>query len=108
MQLVSRLYATAADIGVAAALNLIFIYKYTGYILDFKVLFRNTIIAAIMGIFMYFLYDMSMSVTSSLFLRLLTTTVCGSALYIGLMVLTKGLTRTDAQSLPFFGKYFYN
>lgn len=101
-------YATAADIGVAAALNLIFIYKYTGYILDFKVVFRNTIIAAVMGIFMYFLYDMSTAVTSSLFLQLLTTTVCGSALYIGLMVLTKGLTRTDAQSLPFFGKYFYN
>ena len=101
-------YATAADIGVAAALNLIFIYKYTGYILDFKVVFRNTIIAAIMGIFMYFLYDMSTAVTSSLFLQLLTTTVCGSALYIGLMVLTKGLTRTDAQSLPFLGKYFYN
>ena len=100
-------YATAADIGVAAGLNLIFIYKYTGYILDVKVVLRNTLAAAVMGVTMYFLYAAAATVTASLFIRLLMTTAAGSAIYLGIMTLTGGVTREDAKKIPFFGKFFY-
>ncbi|WP_273061691.1 putative polysaccharide biosynthesis protein [Colibacter massiliensis] len=100
-------YATVADIGVAAGLNLIFIYKYTGYILDLRVVVRNTIIAAVMGVSMYFIYTSLAAVPTSLFIGLLVTTAAGSAVYLVLMSLSGGLTRQDAQKLPFFGKYFY-
>ena len=100
-------YATVADIGVAAGLNLIFIYKYTGYILDLRVVVRNTIIAAVMGVSMYFIHASLAAVPTSLFIGLLVTTAAGSAVYLVLMSLSGGLTRRDAQKLPFFGKYFY-
>ena len=97
-------YATVADIGVAAALNLIFIYRKTGYIIDVKTVVRNVVCAAIMGVAMYFLYGAIGHI--GLFLSLAATTVVGSAIYIGLMAVSGGVTRADAQRLPFFGRFF--
>ena len=42
-------YATVADIGVAAALNLFFIYRHTGYIIHANIIVKNVVSAAIMG-----------------------------------------------------------
>jgi stage V sporulation protein B len=98
-------YATAADIGVAAALNLVFIYKHTGYVVSFKMVLRNVICALIMGIAMYYCYDFAAAHTG-LFLSLLITTIIGSAIYIGLMISSGGLTREDASKIPFFNRFF--
>ena len=65
---------------------------------------RNVICAAVMGVAMYFLYDAIGHI--GLFLSLTITTVAGSAIYIGLMAATGGVTRADAQRLPFFGRFF--
>lgn len=97
-------YATVADIGVAAALNLVFIYRKTGYIIDVKTVVRNVVCAAIMGVAIYFLYGAIGHI--GLFLSLAATTVVGSAIYIGLMAVSGGVTRADAQRLPFFGRFF--
>lgn len=97
-------YATVADIGVAAALNLIFIYRKTGYVIAAKTIIRNVLCAAIMGIVMYFLYDAIGSI--GLFISLAVTTIVGSAIYIGLMAVSGGVTREDAQHMPFLGRFF--
>ena len=102
--IVGASYATVADIGVAAGLNLIFIYKHTGYVLDVKNIAKNIISAAVMGVAMYFCYSFISSI--GLFLSLLFTTILGTVIYIGLMVLMKGVTRDDAQKMPFFGRFF--
>ena len=60
-----------------------------------------------MGVTMYFLYAAAATVTASLFIRLLMTTAAGSAIYLGIMTLTGGVTREDAKKIPFFGKFFY-
>lgn len=97
-------YATVADIGVAAALNLVFIYRHTGYILNVKDVVRNIACAVVMGITMYFAYSFLEGI--GLFLSLLITSILGIAIYILLMVLCKGLTRSDAAKMPFFGRFF--
>ena len=97
-------YATVADIGVAAGLNLFFIYRKTGYIIDVKIILRNVVCAVIMGVVMYFLYAAIGSI--GLFISLAVTTIVGSAVYLGLMALCGGVTREDAARVPFFGRFF--
>jgi len=98
-------YATVADIGVAAALNLWFIYRHTGYIVQVSVVLKNVICAAIMGAAMYYLYAF-LSVHTGLFLSLFVTCALGFALYLVLMAVCGGVTKDDAQKLPFFGRFF--
>ncbi len=98
-------YATVADIGVAAALNLFFIYRHTGYIIHANIIVKNVVSAAIMGVIMYFVYDF-LYLHIGLFLSLFLTCLLGSAIYIGLMVLTSGVTREDAAKMPFISRFF--
>lgn len=98
-------YATVADIGVAAALNLFFIYRHTGYIIDLKVVAKNIFSAAVMGVIMYFLYQF-LHAHIGLFLSLFGTCIAGSAIYIGLMALCGGVTKEDAAKMPFIGRFF--
>ncbi len=98
-------YATVADIGVAAALNLFFIYRHTGYIIDLKVVAKNIVSAAVMGVIMYFLYEF-LHAHIGLFLSLFGTCIAGSVIYIGLMVLCGGVTKEDAVKMPFIGRFF--
>ena len=98
-------YATVADIGVAAALNLFFIYRYTGYVIHVNVVIKNIFAAAIMGVAMYFLYEF-LKLHVGLFLSLFITCAVGSAIYIALMALTGGVTRADVAKMPFIGRFF--
>lgn len=98
-------YATVADIGVAAALNLFFIYRHTGYIIHANIIVKNVVSAAIMGVIMYFVYDF-LYLHIGLFLSLFLTCLLGSAIYIGLMALTGGVTREDAAKMPFISRFF--
>ena len=98
-------YATVVDIGVAAALNLFFIYRHTGYIIDLRIVIKNVAAAAIMGVVMYLVYPI-LHDHISLFLSLFLTCILGSALYIGCMALTGGVTREDAAKMPFIGRFF--
>lgn len=98
-------YATVADIGVAAALNLFFIYRHTGYIIDLKVVAKNIVSAAVMGVIMYFLYQF-LHAHTGLFISLFGTCIAGSVIYIGLMVLCGGVTKEDAVKMPFIGRFF--
>ena len=98
-------YATVADSGVAAALNLFFIYRHTGYIIHANIIVKNVVSAAIMGVIMYFVYDF-LYLHIGLFLSLFLTCLLGSAIYIGLMALTSGVTREDAAKMPFIGRFF--
>ena len=49
-------WATVADIGFAALLNLIYIKKYTGYFLDISLLWKNVVSAGVMGILIFLSY----------------------------------------------------
>lgn len=97
-------YATVVDIAIAALLNMIFVKKYTGYFLDFSILWKNFVSAGIMGIIMYFLYAF-LEIKIHMFFAFLITAIVGSIIYILLMVLTKGFTKDDAKKLPFVKKF---
>lgn len=98
-------YATVADIGFAALLNLFYIRKYTGYFLDFSILWKNVVSALIMGVVMFFLYG-ALLPHMPMFVNLVITASIGSAIYIGIMVLVKGLNRHDGARMPLIGRFF--
>ena len=97
-------YATVADIGVAAVLNMCFIYREIGYVIEVKVILKNIVSAAVMGVAMYFMYPYLFS-HIGLFLSLFLSCIIGSVIYIGGMVLSGGVTRQDAAKMPFIGRF---
>lgn len=105
MGITGAAWATVADIGVAALLNLIWIKKYTGYFLDFSLLWKNVVSAIIMGIAMYFMYPPLESVMHKFFAMAITAFI-GGVIYVIIMFLLKGLNKHDAQRMPVIGKFF--
>lgn len=97
-------YATVADIGLAALINLIYVKRYTGYFLDWSVLFKNILSALIMGLSMIEFYQL-MTNTLSLALNFILTATLGGIIYILSMILMKGLTRRDGERIPFVRKF---
>lgn len=98
-------WATVADIGFAALLNLIYIKKYTGYFLDFSILWKNVVSAGIMGVLIYLSYQ-ALSTTLPMWANFLLTGIEGLVLYVIIMVLLKGLDKNDGASMPLVGKFF--
>lgn len=105
MGITGAAWATVADIGVAALLNLIWIKKYTGYFLDFSLLWKNIVSAIIMGVAMYFIYPPMESVMHKFFAMAITAFI-GGVIYVIIMFLLKGLNKHDAERMPLIGKFF--
>lgn len=97
-------YATVVDIGFAAALNLYFIYKYTGYIFDIKNLLQNCLSALVMGIVVYWLYPL-LAQTGSLFLSLTCTALIGLGVYLLVMILCGGTKKEELRKLPIVSRF---
>lgn len=93
--------ATVADFAVAAILNMIFIYKYTGYKLSLGSIMRPAIASSCMGAVIYgiLLLTGKAGAWSILFAMLASVPTYALAL-MG----TGGLTRDDLNNIPFIGR----
>lgn len=98
-------WATVADIGFAALLNLIYIKKYTGYFLDLSLLWKNVVSAGIMGILIYLTYHYLLS-GLPMWANFILTGLEGLLLYVIIMVLLKGLNKDDGANMPMIGRFF--
>ncbi len=103
--IVGASYATVADIGFAALLNLIYIKNLTGYFLDFSILWKNIVSAGIMGAILYLSYH-SLSSTLPMAANFILSGIEGILLYIIIMIILKGLNRNDGASMPLIGRFF--
>lgn len=92
--------ATVADIGVAAALNLYFINRYTGYILNVRELANICLAAGIMGTLVYYLDEF---LASAAILKTLVTLGAGAIIYVVVLLLLGCLTDRDICRLPLLG-----
>ena len=98
-------WATVADIGFAALLNLIYIKKYTGYFLDISLLWKNVVSAGVMGILIFMSYHYLTDVLP-MWANFILTGIEGLLLYVIIMVLLKGLNKNDGASMPLIGRFF--
>ncbi|MBS6293386.1 polysaccharide biosynthesis protein [Veillonella sp.] len=98
-------WATVADIGFAALLNLIYIKKYTGYFLDISLLWKNVVSAGVMGILIFMSYHYLTDILP-MWVNFILTGIEGLLLYVIIMVLLKGLNKNDGASMPLIGRFF--
>ena len=95
--------ATLADIGLAAVLNLYFIYRYTGYVFCFADLVKNGGAAVILSGILYLGYPPLQDLLGNRFIAMGLISGFGGLVYVGTMLCCGGLTRRDLARLPFIG-----
>lgn len=95
--------ATLADLGLAAGLNLYFVYRYTGYCFPCGDLLKNIAAAAVMGVVVQFSYGPALSLLRIPFVAVAVVSLVGGFVYIAVMLATGGLTRRDLARIPFLG-----
>jgi len=94
-------WATVADIGVAAILNLFFIYKYTEFSLPLKELLKTITAAAVMG----FAVKTFLQATASWGAwNILGSMILAVPVYAGVLMGLGGVTKEDLEELPLVGR----
>ena len=98
-------WATAADMGVAAFINLYFIYKYIGYKMELGQLFKTILSAAIMAVVVKFFYDFTLAEWSSEIISTFGAVFVGVIVYIAATAVTGSLLREDMERIPMVGRF---
>ncbi|MFA6076011.1 MAG: polysaccharide biosynthesis protein [Negativicutes bacterium] len=98
-------WATNCDFGVAAIINMLFIYKYTGFGIEVIKTLRIVVASAIMGACSLGAYNLLMQlfhgrVVHSCILAMLV----GGLVYIVAIFMVGGIRGEDLEALPKFGK----
>ena len=97
-------WATAADMGVAAIINLYFIYKYIGYRMEIPQLIKTMAAAAVMAAATKLFYDMSLAQWSSNALSTFGAVPVGCIVYIAVLLLIGGILEEDMERIPIIGR----
>lgn len=97
-------WATAADMGVAAIINLFFIYKFIGYRMEIPQLLKTLFAAAVMAVAVYFFYDWTMAWWNIGAISTFGAVFFGCFVYIVTMLLVGGLLEDDLVRMPMIGR----
>ena len=96
-------WATNADFGVAAALNLIFLYKYRRYTMDILHTVKLFIAAGIMGAVVLSVYHAAFTLIHSNTLSTLASIAVGGVVYLVAIVVIRAVKPEDVQGVPKIG-----
>lgn len=97
-------WATAADIGIAAFINLYFLYRYIDYKMELKQIFKNMIAAAAMAGVLYASYHMLLIHLGSNAIATLSAVAVGAVIYVAALISVKGLIEEDMAAIPVVGR----
>jgi stage V sporulation protein B len=96
-------WATVADIGIAAVLNIYFVHRYVGFAVDVKSLIKPSIGAAVMGGVIFLSYDAIRAATGQISVALLSAMAFGVVVYGGVLLVIGGVSEGDMKQVPFIG-----
>jgi len=96
-------WATNADFGIAALLNMFFVYRYVGFAVDFKDTLRTALAAAVMGGVVLLAYHETMGIVVNNTLATLASIVIGGSVYGLVLLVTGGVTARDIERVPHVG-----
>lgn len=96
-------WATNADFGVAALLNMYFVHRYVGFSLDVGHTLRTVASTAAMGVVVVFAYDGLFAALHSNTLATLAAIAVGGLVYFAGMLLVGGLTSGEVEKMPRVG-----
>ena len=97
-------WATVADFGIAAMLNMYFVYRYVGFSIDIKETLKQAVAAAVMGVVVLFVYDGVMAKTLHNTLATLTAISVGGIVYGVVLLLLGGVEERDIERVPRIGR----
>ena len=96
-------WATAADMGVAALINLYFIYRFIGYRIELLQLIKTICAAAIMAGAVYLFYTWTLEWWGIAAISTFGAVLFGCVVYIAAMILLRALIEDDLRRLPMIG-----
>lgn len=98
-------WATAADMGVAALINMYFIHRYIGYRMEIPQLIKTIIAAAVMAAAVYFFYTLTMAQWESNVFSTFAAVPVGCLVYLVVLLMIGGMLEEDIARIPMIGKY---
>ena len=98
-------WATAADMGVAAIINMYFIYRYIGYRIEVVQLLKTVLAAAVMAVAVYFFYDWTMARLGSNVISTFGAVPVGCLVYLAVLLMIGGMLEEDIARIPMIGRY---
>ena len=98
-------WATAADMGVAAIINLVFIYKFIGYRMELGQLVKTIASSVVMAVAAKGFYDITMGWWAIGAISTFGAVFFGCFVYILVMVLIGGILEEDMAKIPMIGRY---
>ena len=96
-------WATAADMGVAAVINLYFIWRYIGYRMEFLQLLKTVAAAAVMAGAVHLFYSAVMETLAVNAVATFGAVFVGVVVYFAVLLLIRGLLEEDMARIPFIG-----
>ena len=96
-------WATAADMGVAAIINLFFIWKFIGYRMELGQLLKTMFAAGIMAVGVKFFYDWTMAWWGIGWISTFGAVFFGCVVDLFVMTLIGGLKEADLEHMPMLG-----
>ena len=99
-------WATNADFGVAAMLNVYFVYRYVGFGIGLKDTLKIIIATAIMGGAVLLVYDFTMLKTLHNTLATLASVASGGIVYGIVLLLVGGISISELERMPRIGGIF--
>lgn len=96
-------WATVADFGVAALLNMYFVYRYVGFSIDIKDTFKTIVATTAMGVIVLLTYDFVMTHTFHNTLATLAAIAIGGTVYGVVLLLVGGVSEKDVEKVPRVG-----
>ena len=97
-------WATAADMGVAAIINLFFIWKFMGYRMEIPQLLKTIFAAAVMAVSVYYFYAWTMAWWGIGAISIFGAVFFGCAVDLIVMLLIGGMHEDDLRHMPMLGK----
>ncbi len=98
-------WATAADMGVAAFINLYFIHKYIGYRIELGQLFKTICAALVMSVVVKFFYDLTAAQWHMEIFSTFGAVGAGCIVYVATLAMIGGLLEEDMARIPMIGKF---
>ena len=97
-------WATAADMGVAAIINLIFIYKFIGYRMEIPQLLKTIGSAAVMAVAVHYFYKFTFAWWQSGAISTFGAVFFGCLVYLIVMTVAGGVREDDLSHMPMLGR----
>jgi stage V sporulation protein B len=101
-------WATNADFGVAAFLNMYFVYLYVGFSIDIRATMKTIVAAGIMGVIVLVTYDGIMLKTFHNTIATLLSISVGGIVYGTILLLLGGVKQRDVEKIPKVGMKLSN